>query len=179
MHFPIRIPKKCNLFKAAENGNIKFFTRNSKNIPIEFHKEIMNLSVKNGHLHLVIWLHENKIIYGKKAMDLAATHGHIDILEFFHKNSENGCSRNAMDCAAKNGYFDIVKFLHFNRTEGCTTNAIDYAAKNGYFDIVKFLYLYRKEGYINAINLVDSEISKWIKEQNIIKELISLWERCT
>ena len=72
-------------------------------------------------------------------MDSAASNGHLEIIIWLHENRKADCSPRAMDNAAAQGHIKIVKWLHENRKEGCTTNAMDWAASNGHIEIVKWL----------------------------------------
>ncbi|OQS02385.1 hypothetical protein THRCLA_05237 [Thraustotheca clavata] len=89
-----------------------------------------------GHLAIIQYLYENRDEgCTTDAMDNAAENGHLDVVMLLHDFGEE-CSHEAidkaaeyaMDAAAENGHFDVVEFLHDNLTEGCTTQAMDAAA---------------------------------------------------
>lgn len=72
------------------------------------------------------------------AMDLAAINGHLEILIYLHENNIGICSKDAMDLASLNGHFDIVKWLYKNRNEGYSDVAIKWALQNHHVEIVEF-----------------------------------------
>ncbi len=86
--------KKCTEYNsfgiAAEKGNLHciryLFSQGLK--PSKYYSfNLMNEAADNGHLEIVIWLHENRT---------------------------EGCTTWAMDYAAKNGHLEIVNFLKEN-----------------------------------------------------------------
>ncbi len=103
-------------------------------------------SVENGNLHCLKYLFSKGQCAKYSLMDMAAENGHLEIVIWLHENRKEGCTIKAMDMAAKNGHLDVVKWLHFNRKEGCTTWAMDFAAKNGHLEVVKWLHENRTEG---------------------------------
>jgi hypothetical protein len=110
-----------------------------------------------GHLSLIILYNNNNtpnVICTTNAMNFASQNGHLDVVIWLHENRTEGCTKHAMNWASINGHLDVVQFLHFNRNEGCTTLAMDWASDNGHLHIVKFLHFNRKEGCTKfAINL--------------------------
>ncbi len=48
-------------------------------------------------------------------MDLAAQNGHLKVVIWLHENREEGCTEDAMDGAAKNGHLEVVQWLRQNR----------------------------------------------------------------
>jgi hypothetical protein len=54
-------------------------------------------------------------------MDWAAENGHLHIIKWLHDNRIEGCTTLAMNWAASNGHLHVVQWLHENRTKGCTT----------------------------------------------------------
>ncbi|KAJ3412273.1 hypothetical protein HDV05_001032 [Chytridiales sp. JEL 0842] len=107
----------------------------------------MDGAAKNGHLHVVKFLHKRNIEgCTKDAMNGAAANGHLNVVKFLHENRSEGCTVAAMNGAAKNGHLAIVRFLHENRTEGCTSAAMNGAAGNGHLNVVKYLHENRREG---------------------------------
>ncbi|KAL2917122.1 hypothetical protein HK105_203186 [Polyrhizophydium stewartii] len=107
----------------------------------------MDAAARNGHLHMVRYLHETHP-HGctTLAMDDAAANGHLAVLKFLHNNRSEGCTHRAMDLAAANGHLDVVLFLHAYRREGASKDAMDLAAANGHLDVLRFLHSHRPEG---------------------------------
>ncbi|OQS06547.1 hypothetical protein THRCLA_20352 [Thraustotheca clavata] len=58
----------------------------------------------HSHLHIVKFLHENKI----DAVNLAAVEGYLDIVKFLLGNQTEGCKHQAMDNSATLGHLGIV-----------------------------------------------------------------------
>ncbi|KAJ3412001.1 hypothetical protein HDV05_001382 [Chytridiales sp. JEL 0842] len=107
----------------------------------------MDQASKNGHLHVVQYLHTHRSEgCTTDAMDDASANGHLSIVKFLHENRSEGCTQWALDTAAQNGHLAVVEFLHTHRSEGCTEAALDEASKNGFLDIVEFLHTHRSEG---------------------------------
>ncbi|CAK4073276.1 unnamed protein product [Aphanomyces euteiches] len=136
---------------------------------------VWNYAARNGHLHLIEYLHQHRF-QGCSAhvMDTAAANGHLDTVMFLHEFRGEGCTKDAMDAASLQGFLDIVQFLHLhrhegctkvamtwaarldklqvvrflseNRTEGCTKKALDWAAKRGHLSVVQYLHANRHEG---------------------------------
>ena len=49
----------------------------------------MNGAAGNGHLEIVVWLHNNRTEgCTKHAMDMAALNGHLEIVKWFQKNKK-------------------------------------------------------------------------------------------
>ena len=101
---------------------------------------------KGGYLGKVILESRCGGKFDEDVMDWAAKNGHLDVVVWLHENRTEGCSVEAMDWAAKNGHLDVVKWLHENRTEGCSKDAMYWAVGNGHWDVVEWL---RDNGYGN------------------------------
>ncbi|CAB1119820.1 unnamed protein product [Ectocarpus sp. CCAP 1310/34] len=74
-------------------------------------------------------------LFRTEAMDEAAKNGHLDVLVWLHENRQEGCTGGAMDMASRHGHLEVLKFLHENRSEGCSTLAVDFAAHNGHTEV--------------------------------------------
>ena len=114
-----------------------------KTIPSTFpnNKYAMDFAARNGHLHVVQWIHNNRREgCSKSAMDGASENGHLHIVQWLHANRKEGCTRCAMDGAARNGHLHVVQWLYTNRNEGCTKDAIDFAAAKGHNHVVQWLH---------------------------------------
>ncbi|KAF1321043.1 Ankyrin repeat-containing protein, partial [Globisporangium splendens] len=110
--------------------------------------DAMDKAAENGHLHVVMWLHENRdegCTTG--AMDNAAAGGFLDVVQWLHDNRTEGCTANAMDGAAMFNHLEVVKWLHEHRSEGCTTAAMDHA---GSLAVVEWLHENHTEVYNHA-----------------------------
>ncbi|EQC32335.1 hypothetical protein SDRG_10082 [Saprolegnia diclina VS20] len=113
--------------------------------------EAMDDAAANGHLDVVIFLHEKRAEgCTTEAMDNAAANGHLDVVIFLHEKRAEGCTTEAMDRAAANGHLEVVTFLHEKRSEGCTAEALVWAATNGHLDVVAFLHEKRAENCTTA-----------------------------
>ena len=119
----------------------------------------------------------DKSIASPYAMDDAAKNGHLEVIIWLHENRTEGCTSNAMVYAAGNGHFEIVKWLFQNRLNECMESygAIAYATQNGHFEIVKWLLtsfrtiLTKSEIDKHTKNVIDRaalnnhlEIIKWL-----------------
>jgi len=128
----------------------------------------MDSAAGEGHIDVVIWLHENREEgCSAQAMDSAAMCGHMDVILWLHEHRNEGCTAAAMDHAASNGYLPIVIWLHENRVEGCTEDAMDFAASNCKLDVMVWLWQNRHEGCTSralsyAAEAGASDIVKWL-----------------
>ena len=75
----------------------------------------------------------------RKAMDIAARNGHLDVVMWLHENRTEGCSDWAVDYAAKYGHLEVVRWLYQNGYRGYRNWAVDLARMNGHHDIVEYL----------------------------------------
>ncbi|MHB1952691.1 MAG: ankyrin repeat domain-containing protein [Sulfobacillus sp.] len=104
----------------------------------------------------------------RNAMDRTAANGHLSMVIFLHENRTEGCTVDAMDLAAANGHLPIVTFLHHNRTEGCSVSAMNLAAANGHLPIVNFLQQNLTKGCkiiaynFNRLRIITPEIYRFI-----------------
>ncbi|KAI9918684.1 hypothetical protein PsorP6_012269 [Peronosclerospora sorghi] len=131
---------------AASNGHldILMWLHNTKELN-GCSTRAMDDAAKNGHLLIVQWLHENRSEGSTtKAMDRAASSGHLPIVQWLHQHRSEGATTRAMDLAAQNGHLHVLEWLHHNRSEGCTPSAINYAATEGHLHIVRWLCKVRK-----------------------------------
>lgn len=91
-----------------------------------------DLAARNGHLHIA----KNVAVrFTIEAMELAAAQGHLEMVIFLHETRREGTTVNAMDLAATFGRLEVVRWLHEHRQEGCTTRAMDGAARNGHLGV--------------------------------------------
>lgn len=140
--------------------------------PEHFTVAAMTWAATNGHLDVVIYLHEfgdYEFACNESAMDGAAKNGHLDVIIWLHNNRSEGCTHWAMDGAAKRGHLDVIKWLDANREEGCSEMAIDRAADFGHLDVIKWLAENYEEGCTSAaITSAAShnhmEVVKWLYE---------------
>ncbi|EQC29726.1 hypothetical protein SDRG_12498 [Saprolegnia diclina VS20] len=79
--------------------------------------KMMDLVAMAGDLALLRWLHEAGAICTTAAMDGAAMNGHLDVVVFLHETRAEGCTVAAVTAAAANGHADIVRYLFNHRTE--------------------------------------------------------------
>ena len=128
---------------AAERGDLKTIKRLHKNHPEGCTIFVMNGAAANGHLDVVKFLIDEKIVTWCTvvAMDRAAGNGHLDVVKFLHTTlgERSNCSTNAMDWASQNGHLHVVKWLFENRSERCTWIARTFSKKNGHIDVLQFL----------------------------------------
>lgn len=89
-------------------------------------------AARNGHMHIASHV---AVDFSEQAMVLAATQGHLDMVMFLHENRKEGTTEEAMDLAATFGHLEVVWWLHMYRTEGCTTRAMDGAARNAHIHV--------------------------------------------
>ena len=69
---------------------------------------------KRGYLGKVILESRCGGKFEKNIMNDAAANGHLDVVIWLHENRTEGCSKDTMDWAVKNGYLDVAKWLHEN-----------------------------------------------------------------
>ncbi|KAF0687981.1 Aste57867_20362 [Aphanomyces stellatus] len=131
---------------AAFNGRLEVLQFLVKHEWAAFTGQTLHWASRQGHLHVVQFLHPHVPTCLPVVMDAAARFGHLDIVTFLHVHRTEGCSTEAMDEAASAGRLDIVRFLHAHRTEGCTTRAMNFAAAHGHLDVVQYLHEHRGEG---------------------------------
>lgn len=104
---------------------------------------IFNKAARNGHLDILIWIHDPLKGYGRLgAMILAAENGQLHVVKWLHKNKQHDSTRygKAINHAARNGHLHVVKWLHENTHERCTESAMEWAAKNGHMQVVEYLH---------------------------------------
>ncbi|EQC29733.1 hypothetical protein SDRG_12505 [Saprolegnia diclina VS20] len=73
--------------------------------------KMMNLVAMAGDLTPLRWLHEAGAICTTAAMDGAAMNGHLDVVIFLHEARTEGCTNAAVTTAVRNGHAPIVFFL--------------------------------------------------------------------
>jgi hypothetical protein len=133
--------------QAARNGHIQVVMYLHEHTNATCTTAAMDGAAVYGQLNVVKYLHENRTEgCTAKALNNAAISGNLELVQFLHEQRSEGCTSNAMDNAAYYGHLDVVRFLHEHRTEGCTTRAMDSAAKNGHLPTVQFLHENRTEG---------------------------------
>ena len=130
-------------FTAIQHGLLYLIKRYSiEYIP----SNALETAVKNGHMDIVEWLHENKIGGDIKTLDGITD---IDSIKFIYKKFKVNCTTWAMDWAAFKGSLDVIKWIYDKWQKGkllcgmdlpCTTDALYRAASNGHLDIIKWLY---------------------------------------
>ncbi|EFA84713.1 hypothetical protein PPL_01705 [Heterostelium album PN500] len=139
---------KMAMWYAAINGHldILIWLHNNRNDGCCI--TTLDDACRYGHTECVKWLHQNRTdLVVIDAMINAVKNGHLDIVKYLHYNcTQFSTSKLFVDYAAKNGHLEVVKWLLENRSEGCTQNALDLAAQNGHLEIIKFLHYNRLEG---------------------------------
>jgi hypothetical protein len=121
----------------------------SKNLSLQYEKNIANTAAKYGYLEFLIYLFEAKKVLG--------------------------CTHLALDEAAKNGHFEIVKWLHSHRSEGCTSLAMIGAARNGQLEIMQWLHTTRSDcaeihpiAVLRAAQYGQLEVIKWLHKVGVM-----------
>ena len=100
-------------------------------------------TIQNGHTNLLKWLvHENeKRFITKRFVDLSIENGHLEIVKYIHKIGIylNSNSSGYTGTAIVNGQISVLKYL---REIGCPMDecAYDYAAFGGHLEMVQYLY---------------------------------------
>jgi hypothetical protein len=164
--------------------------------------QVINTAASYGHLHILIWLHQNKCKFDKYTMLNAVCSGNIEVVKWLHSLGIE-CEETASLEAARKGYYDILKFMIDNSMhidKWCTVEAI----KNGHIECLELLlekHYYKCVKYhivthlsmcINKLNLdqyplilkffVDnsetlltfSELNKYVKEYLYLKFINSM-----
>ena len=131
---------------ALSNGHAFIGEHLLKTQPLNLPRETMDEIAASGLLSLLQnFEHDSSVRFTKNAMNFAAKNGHLNVVIWLHENRKEGCTTLAMDFASRSGHYEVVEWLHFNRQEGCTERALNWAVENEHFKIVKFLCAYRSE----------------------------------
>lgn len=148
-------------------------------------KHVYSAAARNGHLHVIQWLHQNKCPNernGKKMILAAASAGHLHILKWAHKN-EYIFHPQEYDEAARSGHLDILKWLHRKGLK-CGFMTAGLAAERGHLKVLKWLY--RKKYNINtheynrAVFGGHLHIIKWIYLiHGHHYDYRNFWQQCT
>jgi hypothetical protein len=164
--------------KAAARGDIEWLQWSQRRRTIAT-VNAMDDAAANGHIRVVIWLHENRWEgCSTRAMDGAAKGGHLSVLRWIWRTRGQEWTSEALFNAAINGYLDVlvwlvnsssvtcpdatfdyaasqghlavVHYMTFTLKSPASHRAMDWAASNGHLDVVCFLHEYRHEGCSTA-----------------------------
>lgn len=177
------VKRKKLLSEALEKGNlelVKSIMEGDKYDDNDFSRAwgspLENAS-KNGHFHIVQYLHLKKNNFKKDnpkpvlwALFYAAQNGHLVIVEFLVKHIlENELDINhkvgivsSMDIAARNGHFSVVEFLYKNGAK--IGNALHEASAAGFLPIAE--YLLKNKADVNGKDLDHSTPLLWVVKYN-------------
>ncbi|ETW04969.1 hypothetical protein H310_04046 [Aphanomyces invadans] len=101
----------------------------------------VNVAASCGHLHVVQYLHANKI--GRllaTALDNAVEGGHLNVVDYLRRHHvADTCSSRAFIAAVAKGHAAMVHYLVQENLAPVTNSAIDVAKFNGDHEMVQFL----------------------------------------
>ncbi len=127
-------------------------------------KKVLLKAAYYGRLDILQWFNfQTKEILSIDIMSMAAKNGHLDVVIWMH-DFKNYCSLKSIQYASENGFLEVVKWIYYNCHLGKNyiTEAMEAAAINGHFGILDWLvnvsgqswtpernylvqYLYRRE----------------------------------
>ena len=127
--------KLCRL--AIENGNLpllKFF--GAKQCPYPSYDVACHSAAANGHLHILLWLRENRSPWDENTFICAAQNGQLHVLQWLR---EIGCpwNKKTISILATNGHLQVLQWA---RENGCPWNhdTCRLAAANGHLHVLQW-----------------------------------------
>lgn len=129
----------CNTYYyAALNGHLDILIWLHQNGQIINKKGILSGASINNHLNIIIWAHQNGCLWEQNATDHAAFCGHLNLLKWIKQNIYRWKHKQLTSNAAYGGQFKILKWLIKNK---CVYNELtcSSAAQNGHLKILKWL----------------------------------------
>jgi Ankyrin repeats (many copies) len=141
--------KRMSLFgSAAIHGNIEAlqYLHSKGWCKLEFFFISMPASrmvVKNGHLNVLKWAHQNGLeMRWINYIIYAATYGNITMIQWLYTNhgsefDDLACGYAACGYAARGGHLHVIKWL---QTKGCPLhiNTCSYAAEHGHLEVLQW-----------------------------------------
>jgi hypothetical protein len=97
-------------------------------------------ATRNGHLHVIKWLHVHFGNFTDQVMDAAAQNGHLDSLMWLHEHRQEGCSIRAILLAAKNGHLSTVQWIVANYPDKVSPCALSAAISGGHTKVAQWLH---------------------------------------
>ena len=136
----VKIMHKNELEKYKNRENlIKIQDRSEVFCAIAWLREhhYLECSTIHGGKSSFCWLKNNESRSPYIAMDLAIKNNHLEIVKYMHDNGYK-CSLISIDYAASRGHIEMVKWLHENGYK-YTTDAIRLAKINRRYDVIEYL----------------------------------------
>lgn len=128
---------------AAAAGNLhvlqylQFFTDN-----MVMTQHLTRAAAANGHLTVLVWLHERECPWDECVAIEAAKGGHTHILEYALANDAPVNNAGAlMNLAARHGHMDCVRWFHYSKGIELTSRAYNDAAAGGHLALLKWMDL--------------------------------------
>ena len=94
-------PSSSNYIRHGSDDNSRY----SRKIIDPMYEFTCANAVAIGHLHIILYAHENGCRWDESTCEYAAKNGHLNILQYAH---ENGCRWNESKCTKANSHLNIL-----------------------------------------------------------------------
>ncbi len=118
---------------------IKFFESVHQSYVLQ--EEVMDAAIRNGHIHIVKYLHKLGCKPRYNGIILAAINGHLKIVKFLHNLGDGFvfvCNDRISTTVAKNGHLHVLQWMYHNGYN-FSKDIFIFTAAEGQLEIVQWL----------------------------------------